>query len=250
MLLATFLPAKNRHSLRVVYNGPVMSLKSIWQALLRFGFRLLYNELAWTYDLVSWLVSLGEWRAWQQAALPFVAGRDVLEIGHGPGHMLLALQNARYDVVGLDLSPFMGRRAQRRTQRTVPLVRGKVQDLPLATAVFDTVLATFPTEYIIDPAALTAIARVLRVNGRLVIVPEGQLTGRGPLQRAIEWLFAITGQRYAAAEAADGRETAVWQQFLPRFRAAGFQVAFVRVTRPRSQVTVIIATKQAGEQWM
>ncbi|MCA9874663.1 MAG: methyltransferase domain-containing protein [Anaerolineales bacterium] len=223
-----------------------MSLKSIWQALLRFGFRLLYNELAWTYDLVSWLVSLGEWRAWQQAALPFVAGRDVLEIGHGPGHMLLALQNARYDVVGLDLSPFMGRRAQRRTQRTVPLVRGKVQDLPLATAVFDTVLATFPTEYIIDPAALTAVARVLRPDGRLVVVPEGRLRGRGLLQRLIEWLFAVTGQRDTAGEVDDEQETAVWQQYLPRFQDAGFTVQFVRVERPRSRVTVLLA-RQASD---
>ncbi|MCB8985737.1 MAG: methyltransferase domain-containing protein [Ardenticatenaceae bacterium] len=223
-----------------------MSLKHFWQKLLRFGFRLLYNELAWTYDVVSWLVSLGEWREWQQAALPFVAGRDVLEIGHGPGHMLLALQNARFQAVGLDLSPFMGRRAQRRTQRTVPLVRGKVQDLPFGTAVFDTVLATFPTEYIIDPAALTAVARVLRPDGRLVVVPEGRLRGRGLLQRLIEWLFAVTGQRYTAGEVDDEQETAIWQQYLPRFQDAGFTVQFVRVERPRSRVTVLLA-RQASD---
>ncbi|MCB9446672.1 MAG: class I SAM-dependent methyltransferase, partial [Ardenticatenaceae bacterium] len=50
----------------------------LWKKLIRFGFRLLYNELAWTYDAVSWLVSLGDWRSWQQAALPFVLGPDVL----------------------------------------------------------------------------------------------------------------------------------------------------------------------------
>ncbi|MCZ7544410.1 MAG: hypothetical protein M5R40_13175 [Anaerolineae bacterium] len=45
-----------------------MTLERLWWALVRFGFRLLYNELAFTYDLVSRVVSLGQWRAWQRAA--------------------------------------------------------------------------------------------------------------------------------------------------------------------------------------
>ena len=220
-----------------------MRLKHLWNSLIRFGFRLLYYEMAWTYDLVSWLVSLGDWRAWQRAALPFVVGLDVLEIGHGPGHMLLALQNARFAVVGLDLSPHMGRQAQRRTQRTVPLVRGRVQELPFGTAVFDTVLSTFPTEYVVDPVTLATVARVLRPDGRFVIVPEGRLTGRGPIYRFIEWLYAITGQSHPTNETPMGAETAVWQPYLARFQAAGFQVEFQRVTLPRSQVTVMIARK-------
>ncbi|MBK8985487.1 MAG: methyltransferase domain-containing protein [Chloroflexi bacterium] len=224
----------------------MMRLKDLWNRLVRFGFRLLYYELAWTYDLVSWLVSLGDWRAWQQAALPFVAGREVLEIGHGPGHMLLALQNAGFEVVGLDLSPQMGRQARRRTQRTVPLVGGRVQHLPFGTAVFDTVLSTFPTDYVIEPATLAAVARVLRANGRFVIVPESRLTGGGALRQVIEWLYAITGQRGAAGALPDQAETAVWQPYLVRFQAAGFQVQFERVALPRSQVTVLIAHKMAA----
>lgn len=225
-----------------------MRLTRSWNSLVRFGFRLLYNELAWAYDVVSWLVSLGEWRAWQRAALPFVAGRDVLELGHGPGHMLLGLQNARFDVVGLDLSSAMGRLAQTRTQRTVPLVRGRGQNLPFGTAVFDTVLATFPTEYIVDPATLAAVARVLRANGRFVIVPEGHLTGRGPLRSFIAWLFTITGQRPSVAQPVWSVE-AVWQPYLARFSAAGFQVRFRQINLARSQVTVIVAAK-APEQGM
>ncbi len=120
-----------------------------WQKLVRFGFRLLYHELAWTYDVVSWVVSLGEWRRWQRAALPYVQGPRVLEIGHGPGHMLLALQMKGCRVMGLDLSPQMGRLARKRAP-SVPLVRGRVQDLPYAEGSFDTVLATFPTEYVVD----------------------------------------------------------------------------------------------------
>ena len=221
-------------------------LMKLWFTLVGFGFRLLYYEFAWTYDVVSWLVSLGDWRRWQLAALPFVAGRDVLEIGHGPGHMLLALQNARFEVVGLDLSPHMGRQARKRTQRTVPLVCGIVQELPFETAVFDTVLSTFPTDYIVDPATLAAVHRVLRENGRLLIVPEGHLTGDGVVNRFIEWLFAITGQRYLAknSDPTMPLDASIWQPYHQRFEDAGFSVHFEPIQLERSALTVVIAEKR------
>ncbi len=218
-----------------------------WKNLVRFGFRLLYNEMAWTYDVVSWLVSLGEWRHWQQAALPFVAGKMVLEIGHGPGHMLLALQNLGCTVIGLDLSPYMGQQAQKRTQRTVPLLRGMVQDLPFVTAVFDTVLATFPTDYMVEPETLASVYRVLADHGRFVIIPEGHLNGQGQIYRLIDWLFQITGQRDGAFAVADGRYwpgDALWEPVRQRFVAAGFTFTIERIQLERSGVTVIVAEKR------
>ena len=214
--------------------------QQLWLKLIRFGFRLLYNELAWTYDAVSWLVSLGHWRAWQQAALPFVTGERVLEIGHGPGHMLAALQAQPRSVVGLDLSPYMGRLARRRLGARVPLVCGLVQQLPWRSAVFDTILSTFPTEYIVAPATVAALYRVLKPDGRLVIVPEGHLTGHGLLHRLIDWLFAITGQRTAPF---DFIEEELWAHFTWPFHEAGFAVVVHTVSLPGSAVTVIVAIK-------
>jgi ubiquinone/menaquinone biosynthesis C-methylase UbiE len=217
--------------------------------LLRFGFRLLYNEFAWTYDVVSWLVSLGAWREWQQAGLPYVQGQRVLEIGHGPGHMLLALRADGREVVGVDLSPYMGRQARKRLRRAQEppcLVRSKVQSLPFGTAVFDTVFATFPTDYIIDPETLTAVYRVLNPDGRFVIVPEGHLTGTGFIYRLIDWLFRVTGQR-SGAFAVDGDNywpsPEIWAPFRQRFTQAGFQVEFNHIQLARSGVTVIVARK-------
>jgi ubiquinone/menaquinone biosynthesis C-methylase UbiE len=218
-----------------------------WQKLIRLGFRLLYNELAWTYDLVSWLVSFGDWRSWQRAALPFIQGPDVLEIGHGPGHMLLALRQAGFRVVGLDLSATMGRQAQKRLSGTVPLIQGDVTALPIETAVFDTVLATFPTEYVVDPATLLSVGRVLKGNGRFVIIPEAHLTGTGWLTRFIEWLYAITGQRqgpFATADDGDWSAHPAWQKFNERFTAAGFRLEREQIHLRRSMVTVLIACKR------
>lgn len=229
-------------------------IRKLWVTLVRFGFRLLYYELAWTYDLVSWLVSLGEWGRWQRAALPFVQGPTVLEIGHGPGHLLLELQSAGRTVLGVDLSPHMGRLARRRLrQNMLPanLIRAKVQDLPLQTAVFHTVLATFPTDYIVDTKSLADIYRVLRADGRLVVVPEGHLTGRGLLHRLIDWLFRITGQRsgpFSVDEAHNWPDPDLWTPFRQRFVAAGFQVTIEQIQLERSAVTVFIAKKGANSQ--
>lgn len=223
----------------------------LWWRLVRFGFRLLYYEMAWTYDAVSWLVSLGEWRRWQLAALPYLHGRFILEIGHGPGHMLRRLAERGYTGVGVDLSPHMGRQAQRRLRRagvSPLLARANVQALPFAASQFDGVLSTFPTDYIIAPQTLTAVHRVLRANGRLVIVPEGHLTGRGGLKRLIDGLFRLTGQRsgaFAVDAAGDWPQASVWQPLQQHFAAAGFVTTIEQVQLRRSAVTIIIAEKSA-----
>jgi ubiquinone/menaquinone biosynthesis C-methylase UbiE len=179
-------------------------MKQAWQQLVRFGFRLLYQEMAWSYDAVSWLVSLGQWRRWQEAALDFLpaatAAPRVLELGHGPGHMLLALAERGYRPIGLDLSPQMGRMAWRRVNGRTPLLRASVTAVPLADNSVDAVLATFPTDYVIEPRTIAQVKRVLGENGRLVILPQAQLTGRGPIHRLIELAFRITGQRAVFSE--------------------------------------------------
>lgn len=214
-------------------------LSDYWRRLVRFGFRLLYNELAWAYDGVSWLVSLGAWGAWRRAALPFVRGGRVLEIAHGPGHLLLALARAGYDTVGLDLSPFMGRQAQRRLQGqgvVVPLVQGRVQQLPFVAGSFASVVSTFPTDFLFEWAVLTAVYHSLAPNGTFVIVPEGHLTGSGWLPQAIGWLFWLTGQG-AAAEPD-------WEPLRGRLTAVGFAVTIHAIALPGSVVTVVVGTKE------
>ncbi len=222
-----------------------MQLSRLWYALVRFVFRLLYHEMAWTYDVVSWAVSLGAWRQWQQAALPFVQGRRVLEIGHGPGHVLHDLESADFRPIGLDLSPYMGRLAQKHT--LAPLVRGNVQTLPFASETFETVLATFPTQYILQPDTLNEIYRVLQQNGRLLVVPEGHLTGHGVIHRVIDWLFRVTGQRNDLANIqAELLEEVVWQPFRASFTAVGFTVQIHTLPLPGSVVTVMVAEKAAS----
>jgi ubiquinone/menaquinone biosynthesis C-methylase UbiE len=208
--------------------------------LLWFGFRLLYNELAFTYDAVSWTVSAGQWRSWQRAALPYLRGKRVLEVGHGTGNMLLDLLSLGFEPVGLDLSRAMGRIAGAKLRRALGapeppagLVRGRVEALPVSSEAFDSVLSTFPTEYVAAPAAIAEFRRVLRPGGVFVTVPAASITGLAPTDRLAEWLFRVTGQTGES----------LFAPLLGRYRAAGFEARAEWVRLKRSVVTVVIGHK-------
>jgi ubiquinone/menaquinone biosynthesis C-methylase UbiE len=208
----------------------------------RAAFGLLYNELAWSYDAVSWLASLGKWREWQTAALGELQGQRVLEIAHGPGHVLRELGSAGRLSVGLDLSAAMGRQARRRLVRAglaVRLTCGRAQALPFAEGSFDSAVATFPAEFIADPATLEEISRVLAPGGRLVIVPEAQLIGRGPLIWALEWLYRLTGQRGPSIVLPEDQDVGP----LRSWRTRQFLWSSRQVRLESSLVTVLVAEK-------
>ena len=173
-------------------------IRRLWLKLVKWGFHLLYNQFAWTYDAVSWLVSLGNWRRWQRAVIPYLAGERTLEMASGTGNLLIDLAEAGFRPCGLDLSPYMVRITRRKLRRrglAVPLCRGRAQALPFADGVFDSVVSTFPAEFILQPTTLREVARVLRPGGRAVVIAEARLAGRGLLSRLIELLYTITGQR-------------------------------------------------------
>lgn len=219
-------------------------IERAWWGLVRFGFRLLYNELAFTYDAVSWVVSLGAWRCWGRAALNHLeadSGSWVLDLAHGTGNLQADLIGAGYRAVGLDLSADMGRIARGKLMRRglpARLTRGRGQALPFADDQFDAVVSTFPTEFIIDPLTLEQVHRVLRPGGRLVIVSGAALTGGAWAGRLLEWLYQITGQRPQF----DDR---VRREIAARFEAPGFSLDMAEARCPRSLVTVLIATKYA-----
>lgn len=167
--------------------------------LIRWAFTRFYREFAWTYDTVAALVSAGQWRAWALAALPYARG-SVLELGSGTGNLQRVLAG-RADLpiaLGLDASPQMIALARAKIERSgavARLVRGDARALPFPSASFDTLIATFPSEYIAADATLNEARRVLRPGGRIVIILAAQFTGTGLYQSLVGLLYRITLQR-------------------------------------------------------
>ncbi len=202
---------------------------------LRFAFHLLYNQLAWTYDLVAWLVSFGDWAAWRRAAALFLQEGPSLELAYGTGGLMADLTARGLPLVGLDLSPTMAHLARGRlVGRGLPvrLVRGRAQTLPFPDGAFANVIATFPTDFILASQTLEAIIRVLRPGGRLVIVVVGTLRGPDFPRRFVEWLYRITGQREIPQPGP-----------LERLGAAGFDARWEEASVEGATALVLVATR-------
>ncbi len=214
------------------------------RSLMRFFFYHFYHSLAWSYDMVAALVSLGRWKSWARAALPHLRGTRILELGFGPGHLQVELNRRGFQTLGLDESPQMigqTRRNLTRNQFPVRLLRGYAQNIPLRGGCIDSVVATFPSEYIIEEQTLADIARVLTPGGRLVIVPTAWLEGDSMIIRFIDWLFAFTGQAAEdISEAAQGRLT-------DRLAEYGFRVEIFHEAQRESVALVVVAEKTPSQ---
>jgi ubiquinone/menaquinone biosynthesis C-methylase UbiE len=220
------------------------------RAFLRFFFHLLYHPFAFTYDLVAATVSLGRWKQWVLSVVPFIEGNRILEIGHGPGHLQRVLLSRERFVVGIDESAQMGRLAKRNltghpasasqhasAYTQIKLVRGIAQQLPFPEASFDSIVATFPTEYIFRPETLTEAYRVLSPSGRFVILPGATILGRGIMDRAMALLFRITG------ETPPDLAAVLKEQTKKPFGESGFHVQIHELDIKSSLVFILVATK-------
>ena len=211
---------------------------------LKFFFWHFYHGFAWTYDFVAATVSIGRWNDWVRAALPYVEGGRVLEIGHGPGHLQIDLRKRGLKVIGLDESRQMGRLTRNRLLRSamneLNLVRGIAQCLPFPSEAFDTVVSTFPAEYIFEEQTVLEIRRVLRDGGRYVLLPAAWILGRKTLDRLAAWLFRATDQ--APRLPAD----IFAERLLPQLERTGFQVEFKIVEIRSSEVLVVLARVGRG----
>lgn len=160
--------------------------------LLRLAFNSLYYPLAPFYDKISYYSFLGQWPKWQQAAIPRIQGKRVLEIGCGTGSLLTEMLQRGYKAYGVDASPRMLAQARKKLAAAGfagRIIQAQIQHLPFPDNSFETVISTFPTEYIADLNVLNEIQRVLYPGGRLVVVDSANLKPFNLPAKILVWLY-------------------------------------------------------------
>jgi ubiquinone/menaquinone biosynthesis C-methylase UbiE len=127
-------------------------------------------------------------------------------LGFGPGYLQAQLSKDGYEAFGIDESIQMVARARSLLLRYIQvrgrngyaqspsLSRARAQSLPFPDACFNSVVSTFPSEYIFNPDTLNEITRVLHPGGCLVIVLAAQNTGPGLAEKFSSFLVRATGQ--------------------------------------------------------
>lgn len=137
-------------------------------------FDRIYTSAAGIYNVA--VRHLPVWKTWLAHALPHVCGPRVLEVSFGTGYLLTQFPPG-LEVHGVDINERMIAVAQRnleRSHRTAPLCRADVARLPYGDASFDCLVNTMALSgYPRAGEALTEMRRVLRPDGRLVLLDVG-----------------------------------------------------------------------------
>lgn len=136
------------------------------------------------YDLLNYIMSFGQDISFRKEGIVAAVnpGGRILDAGCGPGTMTKLTFEIFGHNVGevnlVDASPSMLSEAKTRLSRSraqVSLHRALLENLPFQDGVFQTVMCGFSLRDVISiERALTEIFRVMRRNGRLMIVDLGK----------------------------------------------------------------------------
>jgi ubiquinone/menaquinone biosynthesis C-methylase UbiE len=164
----------------------LLRIYSVTPKLRNLLFETLYKN-RYLYRFASTVPFAGQWRVWQRLVLTRIHGHDVLELGCGLGDLMADMLEAGYICRAVEHSPQMVAAARHTLQRRKLgmaswIIQGTAQQLPFPDNMFDTVVSTFPSDYIYDPNTLTEASRVLRPGGRIIIIEGSNLLPVGYLQ--------------------------------------------------------------------
>ncbi|HEY3115509.1 MAG TPA: ubiquinone/menaquinone biosynthesis methyltransferase [Chloroflexota bacterium] len=173
----------------------------------------MFDRVAARYDLLNALNSLGNDRRWRRAAAEAAdpAGKRVLDLAAGTGHLAVALLGAGAShVVAVDFSSEMLAAARTklypRFDGRVSLAQGDALTLPFGNGVFDRVTSGFLLRNLADlRQGLSEMLRVLKPSGRMVALDitrpgvgvGGRLAG-AYFQRVVPWVGGLISGEVAA----------------------------------------------------
>lgn len=145
----------------------------------------MFARIAGCYDLLNRLLSLGIDRRWRRAmveAAGDVEGRLVVDACCGTGDVAFEFAGAGARVVGVDFTPEMLQRAERKKSARAPsavFAHGDALRLPVQSASADLCTNAFGIRNVRDRrAGIREMRRVLRPGGRVVILEFTMPPGR------------------------------------------------------------------------
>jgi demethylmenaquinone methyltransferase / 2-methoxy-6-polyprenyl-1,4-benzoquinol methylase len=173
------------------------------------GVRRMFDRVAPRYDLANTVFSLGQDRAWRQAAARaagLTGGRTAVDVACGTGALTreLAASAPGATVLGVDFSWEMVRRAAGAEPGPGPgpaaaYLVGDAVRLPLQDASVDVVTIAFGLRNLPEPGrGLLEFRRVLRPGGRLVVCEFSQPVVpvlRGVYRRYLTRLMPVAARR-------------------------------------------------------
>lgn len=155
-------------------------------------FDLFYRFInAWPhiYEGLTQLFSLGQWEQWQNRAFEDLTGKKVLEIGVGPGKLLIRMAKKGFTVTGIELRPGMADEARRRTKKAgfdIDILTQPVYSLPFKNEVFDCIVMAFILAEIVDlDRAIAEMKRVLKKGGKVIIIAGGMPQDKNSIARIL-----------------------------------------------------------------
>jgi ubiquinone/menaquinone biosynthesis C-methylase UbiE len=216
--------------------------------LRKWLFETLYKN-KYLYRFASTVPFAGQWRVWQRLVLSRLHGRDVLELGCGLGDLLADLSEAGYVCIAIDHSPQMVEAARetlqrRRLHKKATVIQGSTQHLPFSNGSFDTVVSTFPSEYIYDPDTIAEVERVLRPGGRLIVVEGANLLPIGFLQPLLVLIQTLV---YGRASVFGPRKHRNLDEEIARNRSA--QYPKKNVLQSSKEMGTGITTEVVSDAW-
>jgi len=163
----------------------------------------LFSEIAPRYDWFNRIASMGldqRWRRQAVAASGASQGMDVLDVCTGTGDLaLLCATHTQRDgmVVGVDFNHTMLQAALRKQQAAglnIHWLLADAQSLPFRSESFDRIFIGFSTRNLSNLAGgLREMCRLLKANGRLIVLETGRPSNR--LVRIGHLLFLFTVAR-------------------------------------------------------
>jgi ubiquinone/menaquinone biosynthesis C-methylase UbiE len=212
-------------------------------------FETLYKN-KYLYRFASTVPFAGQWRAWQRLVLTRIHGHDVLELGCGLGDLLADMAEADHACLAVEQSPQMVAAARETLQRRkldekAWVIQGSAQHLPFSNASFDTVVSTFPSEYIYDPNTIAEVERVLRPAGRLIVIEGANLLPVGFLQPLLAFIQALV---YGPAAVFGPRKQRNLDEEMERYRGSARPgKSLLRSDRDTGMTTDVLSNAWFGQ---